>query len=453
MTSLLLSALLLQQKPEVREWRRQPAPGVEYRMIVQPEPKLVAYALRFAPDSAYRFVAAQARDQVYDLSPSNGRATLTEIVTRTGAAGGVNGDFFQWGKDPGGDPVNLMVRNGELLSSPAAESPGGRSLAWGWGSGKFSFGRSAWKASASLGGTIATLNAYTPAKGLALSTASAGYAISTAPATFVVLNVGAKLVTPRCRFYGTVTQVVEDVEKLRVNPGTVVLSSRDGRDALRAAKLGQKVKIEIAVDGFDWRRVDQVVGGGPELVRDGKNVAPKVGEFNADRHPRTIVGRDRQGGIWMIAIDGRQNHSVGASLPESAELALRLGLTDAMNLDGGGSTTMNLFGDTLNRPSGGVERAVGNAVVWFGPHPHTASIPIRIVVGKDNRLSLVDEAERPVPTDQIVWSAQGKAWVDGDGLLHPLETGETTVRALIDGRVYEAKVTLKGTGKALTDSD
>ena len=96
----------------------------------------MATAVRFAPGSAYRFVAAQARDQVYDLTPNKGRATLTEIVARTGAAGGVNGDFFQWGNDPGGDPVNLMVRNGELLSAPAPASPGGRGLAWGWAAGR-----------------------------------------------------------------------------------------------------------------------------------------------------------------------------------------------------------------------------------------------------------------------------------------------------------------------------
>ncbi len=422
-------------------------------MIVQAEPKVVAVALRFAPNSPYRLVSTQARDQVYDLTPTNGRATLTEIVTRTGAAGGVNGDFFQWGKDPGGDPMNLMVRHGELLSAPGADSPGGRSLAWGWGGGRFVFGRSTWKASASLGGSIAALNAYTPAKGLALSTASAGYAICKSPATFVVLSVGPKVLTPRCTLDGTVTQIAEDVEKLRVNPGTVVLSSQDGREALRAAKLGQKVKIRVAVDGFDWRRVDQVMGGGPELLRGGKNVAPTQGEFNSARHPRTVVGRDKEGGVWVIAIDGRQSHSVGTSLPETAELARRLGLVDAMNLDGGGSTTMNLFGDTLNRPSGGVERFVGNAVVWFGPRPATMSVPLRIVVGKDNRLSLIDEADRPFAPDRIVWSAQGKAWVDGDGLLHPLETGETTVRALVDGRLYEAKVSLKGTGKAKTEDD
>ena len=434
--------------PPVQEWTRNPAPGVEYRMIVQDEPKLVAVALRFASDAPYRFVATQARDEVYDLTPTNGRATLGEIVSRTGALGGINGDFFQWGKDPGGDPMNLMVRHGELLSAPG--TGGDRSLAWGWGGGRFAFGTSTWTADSSLG-PVEALNAYTPAKGLGLSTASAGYAISKAPATFVVLDVGPKLLTPKCDLDGTVTQIVEDVEKLRVNPGTMVLSTQDRRDALRVP-LGTKVRINVGVRGFDWKKVDQVVGGGPELLRGGRNVAPTAGEFNAARHPRTVVGRDAKGGIWLLAIDGRMNQSLGASLPEAATLAARLGMTDAMNLDGGGSTTLNLFGGTINRPSGGVQRSVGNAVLFFGPRP-TNVTTLNVVLGEGNRLGLVDTRRLPADPEKIVWSAQGKAWIDGDGVLHPLETGETVVRAVYEGRVYETKVTLAGAGKATTDPD
>ena len=194
------------------------------------------------------------------------------------------------------------------------------------------------------------------------------------------------------------------------------------------------------------------MGGGPELLHDGKNVAPTVGEFNAARHPRTVVGRDARGGVWFLAIDGRMNQSLGASLPESAALAQRLGMVDAMNLDGGGSTTMNLFGGTINRPSGGIDRAVGNAVLFFGPRPADQGL-LPLVLTAGNRLVLFDARRLPIDGQRIVWSAQGKAWIDGDGVLHPLETGETVVRAVYEGRVYETKVTLEGAGKATTDPD
>ncbi len=438
MTGLLLPFLLV---PD-REWRRQPAPGVEYRMIVQDDPKRVVVALRFAPDAPFRATSALARDEVYDLTPNNGRATLTERVGTAQAVAGLNGDFFQWGDDPGGDPVGLMVRNGELISHPE-KAGADRGWAYGWGAkGGFVVRRPSWKATSNLG-PLASLNAYTAAKGLTLSTPAAGYAIGKKPTTFLVLNVGPRVLTPRCDIDGRVTQVVEDVEKLRVNPGTMVLSSQSERETLRAARPGQKVHLSVRTDGFDWRKVDNVVGGGPLLVRNGQIVAPDKSEFDTTRHPRTVVGADAAGGLWAVVIDGRQTQSVGASLVETAAIMRRLGCVEAMNLDGGGSSTISLFGMVLNRPSGGVERAIGNAVLWHGPRSQTMAVPLRIVLGSDSRLALVDEANRPFAPDRIVWSAQGKAWADGDGLLHTLGEGETTVRALVDGRLYETRLTVK----------
>jgi exopolysaccharide biosynthesis protein len=77
--------------------------------------------------------------------------------------------------------------------------------------------------------------------------------------------------------------------------------------------------------------------------------------------------------LLLITIDGRQpGHSVGTTLRESARIALELGATEAINLDGGGSTAMAIArvrGDSttievVNRPSDTQgERAVGNALV------------------------------------------------------------------------------------------
>jgi exopolysaccharide biosynthesis protein len=96
--------------------------------------------------------------------------------------------------------------------------------------------------------------------------------------------------------------------------------------------------------------------------------------FAPVRHPRTIVGVASRGRrILLITVDGRQpGYSVGTTNRESARLALELGATEAINLDGGGSTTMVVArgsaGSTrfvvVNRPSDPQgERAVGNALV------------------------------------------------------------------------------------------
>ena len=74
--------------------------------------------------------------------------------------------------------------------------------------------------------------------------------------------------------------------------------------------------------------------------------------FAEMRHPRTAVAKLKDGKFLMITVDGRQpGVSVGMNLRELAEYLHSLGATDAMNLDGGGSTTMYVDGKLVNSPS------------------------------------------------------------------------------------------------------
>ena len=88
---------------------------------------------------------------------------------------------------------------------------------------------------------------------------------------------------------------------------------------------------------------------------------------DSDCHPRSAVGISRDGRfLLLMAIDGRQvGYSESATTRETAEWLRRLGAYDALNLDGGGSTTLVIEGPNgeplrLNRPSGGAERPVAN---------------------------------------------------------------------------------------------
>jgi len=113
----------------------------------------------------------------------------------------------------------------------------------------------------------------------------------------------------------------------------------------------------------------EVVGGFPLLLENGRRVGDLgVGElpsFSAARHPRTAVGVDEDRKLlWLVVVDGRQpGYSDGMTLPELAELFERLGASDAVNLDGGGSTVMVLNGIRVSRPSDEEgERPVVNAL-------------------------------------------------------------------------------------------
>jgi exopolysaccharide biosynthesis protein len=121
---------------------------------------------------------------------------------------------------------------------------------------------------------------------------------------------------------------------------------------------------------FDEAR--EIVNGAGLLVRDGtpmsgwlasENLQPAT--FTDVRHPRTMIGIDRQGRVWLVAIDGRQPaHSIGMTFADLQALCKRLDLVNALNLDGGGSTTMVVGGVVVNKPSDAAgPRAVSDAIV------------------------------------------------------------------------------------------
>ena len=111
-------------------------------------------------------------------------------------------------------------------------------------------------------------------------------------------------------------------------------------------------------------RYTAAVSGRYQLLDEGRNVAPKRHEPFFRRHPRTIAGTTWDGKIVLATIDGRSGRSVGATLREAGAVAWALGLCDAINLDGGGSTTMSIRGKLANNVSGRRERPVSDALVW-----------------------------------------------------------------------------------------
>lgn len=113
----------------------------------------------------------------------------------------------------------------------------------------------------------------------------------------------------------------------------------------------------------------EILGGYPALLRAGDWVGDLQQAdrpaFSTQRHPRTAVGFDPERvRLWLVVVDGRQGGSEGMTLPELADLFRSLGVRDALNLDGGGSSVMVVRGETVNRPSDPQgERAVVNALV------------------------------------------------------------------------------------------
>lgn len=123
------------------------------------------------------------------------------------------------------------------------------------------------------------------------------------------------------------------------------------------------------------RPITEAVGGIPRIIRDGK-ISIEEGYdqklFATDRHPRTCVGFSRDSTkMFLLTVDGRQEgYSMGMNLKELAGFMLNLGAYQAVNLDGGGSTTMVVRGKVENRPSDpNGERPVGNALLIISKIP------------------------------------------------------------------------------------
>jgi hypothetical protein len=121
---------------------------------------------------------------------------------------------------------------------------------------------------------------------------------------------------------------------------------------------------------YPTNRLQSAIGGFPQLIRGGRLT------FNPNRppddglHPRTAIGGDDRGHIWLLVVD----QPVHITTP--AQILLARGARWAMNLDGGGSSTMATGNRVINHPSHGVQRPVASAVVLVAvPEPKPAPAP------------------------------------------------------------------------------
>lgn len=148
-----------------------------------------------------------------------------------------------------------------------------------------------------------------------------------------------------------------------------------------ALLLGDKEKVAIrSTPKEGWESLTgypNIMGAGPVLLLEGK-AAPvtenqKTMSFYTKRHPRTAVGLTKNNHLLLVTVDGRNAKAYGMSLPELVDLMKTLGCIDALNMDGGGSTTLYIRGEpnngVVNHPCDNREfdhrgeRAVINAVV------------------------------------------------------------------------------------------
>ncbi|MDQ3069438.1 MAG: phosphodiester glycosidase family protein [Acidobacteriota bacterium] len=347
------------------------APGIGYYKVDAP-----MYFGADAPISA-RMLEVRPRDARLDLELGKagvqGRDTVPAMADRRGALAAVNAGFF----GTTGDPAGIFKIDGVLVSDTTRPrgavgfaSPSGAPLLFDRVTARASI--KAGRASIPVTGVDTARSAkavilYTPRYGADTRTTGSGreWTIDGRPARVTRLGDAGASPIP--------------------TGGFVISASGDVPLALARLKKGDRVDISSAytsalgTPSSAWQRADDIVGGAGLLLLRGRAVKDWSAErldmkgFVDARHPRTLIGRDRDGDIWLVVVDGRQpGHSAGMSLGELTAFAQRIGLVDALNLDGGGSSTMVVKGTVVNRPSDPLgPRPVSDAIVVFSGRPNT----------------------------------------------------------------------------------
>jgi Phosphodiester glycosidase len=349
---------------------RQLAPGVVlYHLtdptLVNPEGPLSIWLLRL-DSTRVDLRATLANDEIM------GTEVVSGIAERHHALAAVNAGFFA----PNGDPAGVLTIDGRLVSD--TRRPRGAvgiqrastdlKLIFGWlrATAKLTFPAARNRTAIPIDGVDTTrllgkVMLFTPSYHADTDTASGGleWVINGQP--------------PR-----VVRGPLRD-GKTPIPPQGFVLSFGGPRVSGPLAQLrrGTRVALEVSYDPVDgeperWRTAQDVVGGAGLLLRDGREIEDWTVEtfaqgFAENRHPRTMIGNAADGTIWLVTVDGRQPAlSVGMTLVELRGLARRLDLVNALNLDGGGSTTMWVQGQVVNSPSDAAgPRKVSDALLVF----------------------------------------------------------------------------------------
>jgi exopolysaccharide biosynthesis protein len=441
------------EPPSLLSWEKPIAPGLVFREELDFASHHSVFALRLSLGSnAVRPICALANGKSYSSGNFISRLPVSKMVANASAIAGINGDFFSLVNAPSGDPLGLAVSDGRILSTPS------KRVAFGWGPADARMSSATFSASIDTKAgsvNIDGINRKCPANEITLDTEDAGLALSESPCVEVKLRLNNPVWSPSTVIRGKVVSVSSETNNASVGPNEAILVARGNKvDVLNQLRAGTDCYVKLKTTGFDWEKIDSVVGGGPALIRNGTIAvdAAEEGfnkEFSESKHPRTAIGKTSDNDLWLVAVDGRQETGDGMTLEELAHLMRRLGCVEAMNLDGGGSTTMNVLGVTVNRPSDGKERPVADGVLVLGPKPPTSqrrfriSAPFTLDQGTKFQAQVLADGS-PVPNIDVIWGASGACAIDAGGQIQGLHSGAATITASCQGHVLTERINVTG---------
>jgi hypothetical protein len=357
-----LSELGWEAAPEIEEVGQDLTnPGGPWRVhVLEADPARVRLEVAHAYDAAI------------------GLETTAELAVRHGALAAVNGGYFRMSGLLAGDSLGALRIDGDLLSEPD-RGRGAVGFYTAGGTTQAVFGRLSFRGEVRIGdGAVFPLDGVNRPRGpseIVLFTPQFHRTTLTPPGGAEILVAG-----------GRISGVRSGAGSSVIPAGRMVLSV--GRDRLYQVLPHARPAAPVSVEAkavpllpdpdHEWDRAEDIVGGGPLLLWRGNRLEEPAREsisevFFLARHPRTAVGVRADGTLLLVTVDGRRPaESVGMSLPELTDLMLELGCVSALNLDGGGSTTMVVDGQVVNSPSGLSPRRNADAILLFPRLPAPA---------------------------------------------------------------------------------
>lgn len=348
--------------------------GMEYAHVVKNEGPQSIHVLKVKVDRpGWRWTTGLGDGRIYGLATTQAIATASASELQGRLLAAINGDFFVIARgNYQGDPSGLQIMEGEIVSAPKNrgcvwfDAGGNPSLGlvesklrviWPDGSSEMQIGLNERR-----GDKEAILFTPVMANNPKDSTNYEHTTRTTDGRELLLEPIDENNWEPFQigKTYKAKVAFIREGGNSPITKNSVLLSI--GPKLLSSVpdvKVGEilEIKLETAPD---LTRAANAIGGGERLLANG---AIATDGKSKDRHPRSIIGWNTES-LFLVVVDGRAPQvAIGMTYSELAILALDLGCTEALNLDGGGSSTLWANGRVLNTPSDQTQRRVANALV------------------------------------------------------------------------------------------
>ncbi len=376
----------------------------------------------------------------------------------------INGDFFSWNNSVSGDgsSVGIEYKDGEMLSSFANSWEYASVIQTEDGEFLFDYIDAYMTITAPNGETaqVRHINKYDPYDKIVMYDRTWGE-MSPGSKTFQV-----EVVVEEDK----VKSINYDMGPVPIPENGYVLTflSDHTKFLIENFAVGDPIIVDVSLKP-NVEKIEFAVGAGTMLVKDGKKT--DITHNVSGNNPRTVLGINDDGTkIYLVTVDGRQSKSVGMTLSTLADFLVEYGIDTAVNLDGGGSTTLvaksigNDKNEVVNLPSGGSLRAVANGI-GITSNAQTGKLDsIKLsteydyvfsntsvaisVLGLDEYLHKVD-----IDSSAIEWNSSNSSDLFKNGMFIPKGAGEREITAKYGGITAKHNITVLSSPSSIAVSN